>query len=1023
MTSHSFARAPSTACLLVTLLFGSGLAGAADIEVPRALDERLKVELFAAEPDVATVTGLTVDALGRVYVVESHTHFRPENYTGPETDRIRLLEDTNGDGRADRILTFFSGTTYTMNVAAHPNGWIYVATRNQVFRLRDNNDAGVADERQDLISVETEADFPHNGLSGFAFDFAGDVYFGLGENSGLDAKLTGRASGSPTGDIYFALGQNSGVDARVVGSQGQSISVARGAGGIFRCQPDGSGLELVATGFWNPFHLCFDTYGRMFTGDNDPGNRPPCRFLSIVEGGNYGYVRRTLEPFIAVDGETPGSLPMTSSTGESPTGILAYEAGLFPADYLGRIFVASWGEHRIDSYQLEPSGAGFTAKTSAIVAGGESFRPAGMALAPDGSLFVGDWADRSYPLHGKGRVWRISIRDSSGDDSTRDDSTGQASAGKLSVQYPNQDTSIDEVIAGLQSLDRLRREAAAGELLHRGSEGFTHLCAALENSDSRVRSLALTALVSAKKFPAQRVQTILHDHHAAIREQAARTLPVEMVDLPQIIRTDKSSAVQAAALRRVTSAEEEPLLLERLRDADPLMQQAARHALGKSVTTARLIELTEAEPCETRLSAILLLRDPQFRELSLAEELTAHERDALITRALEDSDSQIRFAAVDWIGREQLEQFRQPLIDGLATRASTPELFEAHLAALALLDGVLKHWSMSTFGDWWVKRSGSQRYVAPLLDALNAPPEVLKQALRFLPPKHPSLTVERLHGLLDKGNLAVSIAVAQALCVHPDPAAHALLIELVEDTVEDDRLRCEAIVGLDPAQATDRSLLLRLASDPSPNVAQEALRGLRGVVADDEVRVALKRVENADGDTTELLARLLQPEVTTQRPEASQLDQWLELLEGPSDASAGQRVFFHPRGPGCARCHRIDGRGNAIGPSFVRMNGRLPLQRRQLVQAIVDPSQDIDPGYLPLTILTVDGQVASGIYYKHGNGIREIFDSRGEILKFKIDDIEQMSVSKLSIMPDGLGSNMTLQELRDVLAYLLEPPE
>ncbi len=507
MTSHSFARAPSTACLLVTLLFGSGLAGAADIEVPRALDERLKVELFAAEPDVATVTGLTVDALGRVYVVESHTHFRPENYTGPETDRIRLLEDTNGDGRADRILTFFSGTTYTMNVAAHPNGWIYVATRNQVFRLRDNNDDGVADERQDLISVETEADFPHNGLSGFAFDFAGDVYFGLGENSGLDAKLTGRASGSPTGDIYFALGQNSGVDARVVGSQGQSISVARGAGGIFRCQPDGSGLELVATGFWNPFHLCFDTYGRMFTGDNDPGNRPPCRFLSIVEGGNYGYVRRTLEPFIAVDGETPGSLPMTSSTGESPTGILAYEAGLFPADYLGRIFVASWGEHRIDSYQLEPSGAGFTAKTEAIA------------------------------------------------------------------------------------------------------------------------------------------------------------------------------------------------------------------------------------------------------------------------------------------------------------------------------------------------------------------------------------------------------------------------------------------------------------------------------------------------------------------------------------ASAGQRVFFHPRGPGCARCHRIDGRGNAIGPSFVRMNGRLPLQRRQLVQAIVDPSQDIDPGYLPLTILTVDGQVASGIYYKHGNGIREIFDLRGKTLKFKIDDIEQMSVSKLSIMPDGLGSNMTLQEMRDVLAYLLEPPE
>lgn len=237
---------------------------------------------------------------------------------------------------------------------------------------------------------------------------------------------------------------------------------------------------MVATGFWNPFHLCFDTYGRMFTSDNDPGNRPPCRFLSIVEGGNYGYLRRTLEPFIAVDGETPGSLPMTSSTGESPTGILAYEADHLPADYLGKILVASWGEHRIDSYQLEPSGAGFAAKTEAIVAGGESFRPAGIALAPDGSLFVGDWADRSYPLHGKGRVWRISSRGSASQASASQASAGVSSppkdiVGKVGERYVNQQSTIAEVVDALQGVDRQRREAAARELLRRGSKGITQL--------------------------------------------------------------------------------------------------------------------------------------------------------------------------------------------------------------------------------------------------------------------------------------------------------------------------------------------------------------------------------------------------------------------------------------------------------------------------------------------------------------------------------------------------------------------
>ncbi|HAW26963.1 MAG TPA: hypothetical protein DCY03_02420, partial [Planctomycetaceae bacterium] len=107
---------------------------AEEIKTPRSLDDRVKIELFASEPDIVTVTGLTVDQHNRVYVVESHTHFRPENYQGPKTDRIRLLQDTTGDGHADHIQTFYEGSTETMNIAAHPEGWIYVATRSSIFR-------------------------------------------------------------------------------------------------------------------------------------------------------------------------------------------------------------------------------------------------------------------------------------------------------------------------------------------------------------------------------------------------------------------------------------------------------------------------------------------------------------------------------------------------------------------------------------------------------------------------------------------------------------------------------------------------------------------------------------------------------------------------------------------------------------------------------------------------------------------------------------------------------------------------
>src|SRR5438445_8862514 len=106
------------------------LAPCADPESPKAMDGRLMIERFAAEPDIVTPTGIAVDARGRVLVVESHTHFRPKGYEGPPADRIRTFEDTDGDGRADKIGKFFEGTQWTMNLGIHPDGSVYVATRN-----------------------------------------------------------------------------------------------------------------------------------------------------------------------------------------------------------------------------------------------------------------------------------------------------------------------------------------------------------------------------------------------------------------------------------------------------------------------------------------------------------------------------------------------------------------------------------------------------------------------------------------------------------------------------------------------------------------------------------------------------------------------------------------------------------------------------------------------------------------------------------------------------------------------------
>ena len=191
---------------------------------PQCSDARLRVDLFAAAPDIVHPIGVAFDKRGRLLVIESHTHFRPPNYKGPKHDCIRLIEDTDGDGKADRFTTFYEGTKATMDIAVHPDGSVYLATRNEILRLRDTDGDGKADENRRIVFLDTKGDYPHNGLSGLAFDSKGDLYFGLGENIGAAYKL--------------------------IGSDGTTLTGGGEGGNVFWCTADGRKLRRVATGFW-----------------------------------------------------------------------------------------------------------------------------------------------------------------------------------------------------------------------------------------------------------------------------------------------------------------------------------------------------------------------------------------------------------------------------------------------------------------------------------------------------------------------------------------------------------------------------------------------------------------------------------------------------------------------------------------------------------------------------------------------------------------------------------------------------
>ncbi len=342
---------------------------------------RFEITLFAEAPQIVTPIGAAVDKQHRVYAIESHTHFRPKDYVGPKTDRILRLQDTDHDGRADKTVIFAEGFTHAMDIALSPDGDLYVATRSAIHRLRDKNDDGQADENVTIVRLDTKGDYPHNGLSGLAFDGNGKLYFGLGENLGAAYKL--------------------------IGSDDSTLAGEAEGGSVYRCGVDGSKLHRFATGFWNPFGMCFNG-GELFATDNDPDGCPPCRLLHVIDGGDYGYEYRygrgTLHPFQSWDGELPGTLPMVSGTGEAPCEIISYDGGLL---------VASWGDNRLEHYQLQSvnhDSYSYRAQQTTMVSGDLTFRPVGIAATSDGTLYVTDWASASYALNGKGRIWKLKPR-------------------------------------------------------------------------------------------------------------------------------------------------------------------------------------------------------------------------------------------------------------------------------------------------------------------------------------------------------------------------------------------------------------------------------------------------------------------------------------------------------------------------------------------------------------------------------------------------------------------------------------
>ncbi|QNN21346.1 c-type cytochrome [Planctomycetales bacterium ZRK34] len=639
------------------VLMSAAMVSARADEAAHATRDDLALTKFAENPDIVTPVAMTFDEKGRLLVVESHTHFRPDDYQGPPHDRIRVVEDTDGDGKADRFTSFYDQSDLTMGLELGPDGFVYVTTRSELFKLRDTDGDGKADQRVDLVKMDTKGWYPHNGLSGIIFDEQGRLYLGTGENLGESYTITG--------------------------SDGKSIH-ADGVGGIiYRLDSDGKNLTTFATGFWNAFDVAFASHGRLFMIDNDPDSRPPSRLIHVVEGADYGfafrYGRSGLHPLQAWDGELPDTLGMTSGTGEAPTGMVYYNRNRMPADLLGNLFVTSWGDHRVEAYKLIPRGASFTAKMTTLVDGGEMFRPTGMAIAPDGSVYFADWVDRNYKLHGKGRIWRLSS-----------------------------DTEVHFVTAP-DFVPLTEAEKRAEKL--RQSTDRQQLMQAADDRDPFIRQAAMLGLSHLKNPPRVQAQRLAGMDPKAVIPAALKSDSVE----------DRLTAVRWLADERLT--ELRPNLLEALNDdrvMSPRLFAGALAALewldegkvdGKGATIAHYVadKLHDAKASDKMRAMALRAVEPDYSALTLD----------LLRQFIEDGDHALQLEAVRTLAAKS-DPERFELLWTIASDGAMPQDVRAE-AIVGLAANVEKY--------------------GPLLGQLaaEAPAEVAAEATRAVRPGAPDI--------------------------------------------------------------------------------------------------------------------------------------------------------------------------------------------------------------------------------------------------------------------------------------------
>jgi putative heme-binding domain-containing protein len=651
----------------------------------------------------------------------------------------------------------------------------------------------------------------------------------------------------------------------------------------------------------------------------------------------------------------------------------------------------------------------------------------GIALAPDGSLYFTDWVKRDYALHGHGRVWRIST-------------AGSASPTILDAAAVSPTRPVAELAKLLFSRRAdLRRSSAAA--LRKTEVGRHQLLLILSDrakpERTRIETLWSTAQVPivvesiVDGIPDLWSNILRPDEigQAAYRLIGSPQFPVESYvkwqrsfsrgersESPD--RTEASTAEAAATLLAALPFSHYfklggLSLFAALKQQDPFLFAGVVNALADSAgdVEPNLVRYASGEKDRDFAPGFTLAAFLAARRIP-GGDVPSEGLEKVLRVALADRDESLRRAAVQWVAEVGLKDLRPQVEAILNEPRITADVFLATLAALEMLDGV----PPAEFD-----KTPPGKYVLPLVRDAKRTPTIRALALRLVDPADPAVDGALLADLLKSDDAMLRLETVRTLQSSPAEQAAGLLQSIAADEKQDKTLRAEAIVGLARGNARGelpaetRRLLLGLLNGDDAALRTEALRSLRGFVATDrEVREAVERLGKTPAGARSALAEGIALAVGKQSGGVPPRLAAAELKGG--DAAAGRRVFFHTKCAGCFKCHTVNGRGGHVGPDLSTI-GRSH-SREKLIESIYEPGKEIAPQYVTWSFETMDGKVRTGMIVHENEGKTIIGDAEGKLTELNTIDIVARVAQQKSVMPEKLPEQMTLQEFRDLIAFL-----